>query len=178
MLILSWNVRFQTLAGQIDSVSAAIGSVHPDIVTLQEVKSDLGQQMADQLASLGLEHVYASNAAAPSGRFGRKIYHCVIASRWPVSKYPDDKWRGNAPFPKLLARATVGTPDGNLDVFTAHIPNGSANGWKKIDTFNVLSAALRRADDSPRVLTGDFNEPRQFRSSGQIDTWGETIYKD
>ena len=81
-----------------------------------------------------------------------------------------DKWRRSAPFPELLGRATVAAPDGETDVFTAHVPNGAGNGWKKIDTFNVLSDALRRGDDSPRVLTGDFNEPQQFRRSGQIVT--------
>ena len=48
-------------------------------------------------------------------------------------------------------------------MFTVHIPSGSNCGWKKIDTFHVLSATLRGACDSPRILTGDFNEPEMFR---------------
>lgn len=114
---------------------------------------------------------------APEGLGGRKIYQCFIASRWPVEAR-GDKWRRTAPFPELLGRATVDTPDGKLDVFTAHIPNGAGNGWKKLDTFNVLSAALRKAGDAPRILTGDFNEPAQFRRSGQIVTFGENRRKD
>ena len=55
-------------------------------------------------------------------------------------------------------------------MFTAQIPNGSKYGWKKIDTFHVLSAALRGPDDSPRILTGDLNEPKRFEDSGQIVT--------
>ena len=57
-------------------------------------------------------------------------------------------------------------------MFTAHIPNGSGNGWRKIDTFHALAAELRRAKDSPRILTGDFNEPKRFEDSGQIVTFG------
>ena len=82
-------------------------------------------------------------------------------------------------YPELLTRATVCVPDEHdIDVFTVHIPNGSGNGWRKIDTFNVLSAALRRAIDAPRILTGDLNEPQQFRKSGQIVPFGEKIYED
>ena len=65
-------------------------------------------------------------------------------------KASGNRWRRRAPFPELLARATVSLPDEqDIDVFTAHIPNGSGHGWRKIDTFTVLSATLRRALDSP-----------------------------
>ncbi len=56
--------------------------------------------------------------------------------------------------------------EGDIDVFTAHIPNGSKYRRKKIDTFHALAAELRRASDSPRILTGDFNEPKLFLRSG------------
>lgn len=177
VLLISWNVRFQSLSTQLDNAVAALEAVRPDIITLQEVKANLADTLVARLGEIGLGHAYDSVTTAPEGKHGRKIYQCVIASRWPVEPR-GDKWRRAAPFPELIGRATVSTPDGDLDVFTAHIPNGAGNGWKKIDTFNVLSAALRRADDSPRVLTGDFNEPRHFRRSGQIVTWGETIHKD
>lgn len=177
MFLISWNLRFQSLSSQMDNIVAALDGARPDIVTLQEVASSEADRLIQRLAEIGLGHAYDSAASAPEGPYGRKKYQCVIASRWPVEPR-GDKWRREAPFPELLGRATVSTPDGDLDVFTAHIPNGAANGWRKIDTFNVLSAALRRAGDAPRVLTGDFNEPRQFRRSGHIVTWGEKLYEN
>lgn len=73
--------------------------------------------------------------------------------------------------------ATISVPgEGDIDVSTAHIPNGSKCGWKKIDPFHVLSAGLRGASDSPRILTGDFSEPELFGESGQIVTIGEGTY--
>lgn len=177
VLIVSWNIHFQSLPTQIDNIVSALATARPDIVTLQEVRATLAESFAARLAKIGLVSVYDSAATAPKGDNDRKKYHCIIASRWPVTP-AGDRWRDKAPFPELLGRASVATPDGDLDVFTAHIPNGSGNGWKKIDTFHTLSAALRRAGDSPRVLTGDFNEPRHFRRSGQIITWGETIHED
>ncbi len=98
-------------------------------------------------------------------------HQCLIASQWELT--PDDIGRPReAPYPESLGRATVAVPGKrDIDVFTAHIPNGSGNGWRKIDTFHVLAAELRRASDLPRILTGDFNEPKQFRESGKIVTW-------
>ena len=187
MLLLSWNVRFQSLPGQLHNVIEAIRSARPDIVTLQEVKTGLADDVARRLADIGLVHAHCSAKNAPPTamrtlppirRLKRKIYQCLIASRWPVTA-GGNRWRRRAPYPELMARATVSVPDSqDIDLFTAHIPNGSGNGWRKIDTFNVLSAALRRALDSPRILTGDFNEPKRFRQSGQVVPFGEKIHED
>lgn len=171
MRILSWNIRFQGLASRLDDVVAAIAEERPDLVTLQEVTADLAVQMAEGLASIGLPHVIDSVSGTEPGPHGRKKYQCLIASRWSLSS-SNSRWRAAAPYPESLARATVHAPEGNLDVFTAHIPNGAGNGWAKIDTFHVLARALRTADDSPRILTGDFNEPQQFLTNGQLVTFG------
>lgn len=187
MLLLSWNIHFQSLPGQLRNVIEAIRSASPDVVTLQEVKTSLADDVARRLADIGLVHAFWSGKDAPPtamrkpprvGRLKRKDYQCLIASRWPVTA-SGNRWRRRAPFPELLARATVCVPDEqDIDLFTAHIPNGSGNGWRKIDTFTVLSATLRRALDSPRILTGDFNEPKRFRQSGQIVPFGEKIHED
>ena len=186
MLLLSWNVRFQSLPGKIDNVIEAIRSASPDIVTLQEVKTSLADDVAGRLADIGLVHAYFSGKNAPPTamrerppirRLKRKDYQCLIASRWPVTA-ADNRWRRRAPYPEMLARAKVSVPgEQDIDLFTVHIPNGSGNGWRKIDTFNVLSATLRRQKDAPRVLTGDFNEPKRFRQSGQIVPFGEKIHE-
>lgn len=187
MLLLSWNVRFQSLPGRLQNVIEAIRSASPDVVTLQEVKTSLADDVAGRLADIGLVHAYCSGKDAPPTamrerppirNLKRKTYQCLIASRWPVTA-AGNRWRRRAPYPEMLARAKVSVPDEqDIDLFTAHIPNGSGNGWRKIDTFNVLSATLRRQKDAPRILTGDFNEPKRFRQSGQIVPFGEKIYGD
>ncbi len=176
--LLSWNVCFRKPSYRIEnfgSLIEKIKSVSPDIVTLQEVKVKFADEWAALLCDIGLRNQYWSGKNVPARHLPDPpmSYQCVIASCWPV-KACDDGWRVSAPYPELLGRATVSVPDeGDVDVFTAHIPNWSGNGWKKIDTFHVLSAALRGANDSPRILTGDFNEPEQFRTSGEIVTFGE-----
>jgi endonuclease/exonuclease/phosphatase family metal-dependent hydrolase len=176
MLILSWNVRFQTLPSNLDNIIDRINLARPDIVTLQEIDNNSSPVIEERLQEIGLTHIYDSRFGIPRERKLQKKYHCVIASRWKVENRRN-WWRREAPFLELLGRTTVHTPDGEIDIFTAHIPNGSNNGWRKIDTFNVLSKALRKADDAPRILTGDFNEPRQYRRSGQIVTWSEILHK-
>ena len=172
MLLLSWNVNRRRPRDRKGDRPAKIKSVGADVVTLQEVKRSLADEWADHLMNIGLRHQHRSgnNALASS-------HQCLIASRWEVA--PNDIVRPReAPYPESLGRATVSVPDeGDIDVFTAHVPNGSGNGWRKIDTFRALAAELRRAIDSPRILTGDFNEPKRFGEPGQIVTFGEKTRK-
>ena len=167
--MLSWNVNFRSLPARLKAVAQAIGSVEPDIGTLQEVPYDRAAAVESVLASLGLLHVPHSHD--PSR--GELPFYCLIASRWPLAPAPGgDSWRAEAPFPKLLGRVIVEAPGGRVDVFTAHFPNGANHGSKKIDTCDTLAAALRRMSDAPRILTGDFNEPKEFLSSGQLVPFG------
>ena len=171
MKLLSWNVNF----GKPGDLTAKIKSEQPDIVTLQEVTLNLADDWAAHLKDICLEQHYCSGYDGQ-----RKPYQCLIASASDWELTPDNiRWRSEAPYPELLGRAKVSVPDkGDIDVFTAHIPNGIGNGWKKIDTVHVLAAALRRARDSPRILTGDFNEPELFLRSRQIVTFGEIAHEE
>ena len=163
--LLSWNVNSGRRARDL---TAKIESVVPHIVTLQEVKRNLADDWAHQLKKIGLVHHYRSgdNALALP-------YQCLIASRWNLT--PNDIVRPREPpYPESLGRTTVSVPgERDIDVFTAHIPNGSGHGWRKIDTLHALAAELRRANDSPRILTGDFNEPEWHPKLERIEVWGK-----
>ena len=178
MYVLSWNVDQLGSSKRIKAIADAIASTEPDIVTLQEVRSRRGDDVRNALEGCGLAHFWHSHDPPPCrDREVEKKYHCVIASRWPWTGPPGgDAWRCSAPFPEVLGRITVKAPEGDVDVFTAHIPHGSGHKWKKIETFETLALALalRSGGDSARVLTGDFNEPRRFLRSGQFLTFAET----
>ena len=160
MLLLSWNVNKRRPG----DLTEKIKSKRPDIVTLQEVKRSLADDWADALKNIGLGYHYRSGNDALA-----LSHQCLIASHWELT--PDDIRRPReAPYPESLGRATVSVPGKrDIDVFTAHIPN-VGNGWRKIDSFHVLAAELRRAEDLPRILTGDFNEPKQFGKADR-DFW-------
>ena len=65
MLILSRNVHFQSLSGQLDNIVEAIRSAEPDVVKLQDVKTNLAGDMALLLADIGLVHAHWSGKKAP-----------------------------------------------------------------------------------------------------------------
>ncbi len=66
MKLLSWNVNVYTLSQNLNKVVEAIGSVKPDLVTLQEVNSELAGEMAKCLAGLGLKDSFDSGKDAPA----------------------------------------------------------------------------------------------------------------
>jgi endonuclease/exonuclease/phosphatase family metal-dependent hydrolase len=82
------------------------------------------------------------------------------------------------PWPQLAIRATVHTPSGDIDTINVHIPNGSGNGWRKVESLEALADALESSDDVARVLAGDFNEPQAIRPDGTVVTFGQRIDSD
>jgi endonuclease/exonuclease/phosphatase family metal-dependent hydrolase len=176
MLVLSWNLHALgglSRAGYVAKMDA-LKSANADIVMLQEVSAipKVATQLAEGLAQIGLPHFLYTGKTG--GKADDKRYGCVIASRWPIT-CRDPAWANAAPWPQLLGRAEVDVDGVAVDVFTAHIPNGSGNGWKKIDTFNALADVLNRAPPAPRILGGDFNEPQLFLDDGTVVTWGQEI---
>lgn len=131
MYLLSWNVDQLGAGKRIKTVADEIASTAPAMVTLQEVSSKNASSVAEALKGCGLAHVWHGHDPPPcSDRDVKKGYHCVIASRWPLSDPPGgEAWRCPAPFPEVLGRVTVDSSEGKVDVFTTHIPHGSRR-WR------------------------------------------------
>lgn len=53
------------------------------------------------------------------------------------------------------------------------MPNGSANGWEKIDHLQAIRVAFEPPHACPQVLCGDFNTPQAERD-GEIITFGQS----
>jgi len=177
MLVLSWNINAirGIESGRLEGVAAVIRRLEPDVALFQEVGWKKGQDASilRMLEQVGLGNIHYSGDHAAN----KKLYGCVVASRHPMRPH-DSGWAKAAPRPQLLARATVVVDGTEVDCISAHIPNGSGNGWNKPKTFEALADALRNAPDMPRVLGGDFNEPREVRPNGQIVTFGERVGVD
>ncbi|MCB9749157.1 MAG: endonuclease/exonuclease/phosphatase family protein [Myxococcales bacterium] len=162
--LLSWNVRHQGMAKRVDNVVAAIASECPDIINLQEVPRKFYDQIARGLVDAGAGHHWYSHVGTESAHGGHGV---LIASRFDGR--PTKKWAHGAKYPNLFARVTLQLPGNQaVDVLNVHIPNGASYGWVKVEHFHILGRALLEAPDQPRILTGDFNEPQEFRASGQI----------
>jgi hypothetical protein len=50
-------------------------------------------------------------------------------------------------WPHLAHRATVYSGDGDIDVINVHVPNGSRNGWDKIETLEGITNVIQGAPD-------------------------------
>jgi endonuclease/exonuclease/phosphatase family metal-dependent hydrolase len=168
MRILSWNVNFRS-AECLD----AIRDLEPDIVLLQEVKHETKDEIVTRLRHAGCGYCFYSGSPLDD----RKRYGNLTASRWPVSAIARG-WSPGMPWPQLALRAIAHTPRGDIDTFNVHIPNGSRNGWRKVESFEALTRALSCAEHVARVLGGDFNEPQKILPHGELVTWAQRIDRD
>jgi endonuclease/exonuclease/phosphatase family metal-dependent hydrolase len=145
-----------------------------DIVTLQEVTLDLDDAFRDRLAAMGLNHVIYTGE--PNAR--KKRYGNIIASRWPAESINWKRLKQKIPWPQLIAHANIELGRRQIHVITAHVPNGSRNGWEKIDTFRALAEIVHEVRGRPCILTGDFNEPQYALQDDRIVTFGQHQGRD
>jgi len=166
--VLTWNVsrRGESVLDPL----AALPDL-PDIVTLQEVTPAQSDVIRKRLLRLRYSSVYSGIKAASEKRYGN-----VIAARIPMASF--DAPASGFPWPQLVARAVLETDAGPVNVINVHVPNGSSNGWKKIETLEALRKLVLSLKGEPLILTGDFNEPRWTPlQDGRIVTWGQDEHK-
>ena len=163
MKILSWNIKWEFQTGQerrFNKIVDGVKQITADIIGLQEVDKDLLESFTPEFKTLGYRVL--------SYEFDEKPYCNLILSKYPASKSTGRSV--NLCFPKLLSRARVKTPKGEVDFFNCHIPNGSQHGFEKIRTIDALLTKLERAKGTVRIVVGDFNEPRSESKQG-IESW-------
>jgi len=171
MRLISWNVNGRSgpsLAGQIDAVRDRA----PDLVALQEVRSQSLGLWLDGLQGPGLVHAVDSSVlldrASLSGRAYRRVYFNVIASRWPLERLADLV----VEFPERYLAAGVARPGMEFEIHTAHVPPGSTRGLVKVEMFEALHERLAGTSEKPRILCGDLNTPRAEHADGTVEFWG------
>ena len=62
-----------------------------------------------------------------------------------------------------------------IEVHTTHVPPGSSNGIIKVQHFEGLFKYLQGRKNKTKILTGDFNSPKDELSDGTVITWGQKI---
>ena len=171
--LISWNVngRVERLQDQV----TALTERKPDVVALQEVRVTTASALKAELVRIGLPHNTDSFgvAADPSVLTGRRRDGELIASRWPVTALPPGAFP--VPWTERILSAVIESPWTTIETHTVHVPNGSTNGWTKIETFEGLYRRLACRSDRPRILCGDFNSPQNEMSDGRLVTWGQNI---
>ncbi len=160
MRLITWNVNART-SRQAEQ-SRFIASRSPDVVALQEVPDVRLDEWRLELTAAGLVTFACSQDDEPRRR-GRGL---VLAARWDAL----DLERDNPD--RLAGRFPTGT--GELEVHNVHIPNGSDNGWGKVEALEHVYSRLTASPAPLRVLCGDLNTPRIEHPDGRVVTWGQT----
>lgn len=168
MRFATWNIKGNNGIGRARrrDIVSALDATSPDVIVLQEVawKGDLHADMMHRLKACGW------HAAAYSGIVGSttKRYGNLIASQFPL-EYDNTDWAPGVPWRQSLLRVTVDGPDGEFVVIGAHVPNGSGNGWRKIETFEALARSFdTNTPTPPTIVAGDFNEPQAVLADGTV----------
>ena len=169
--VLSWNLR--GISGipepRMRRLIEAIASDSSDIILLQEVTAAEG--VAERLREHFARRLRCDGWLFSGENARDKLYGNVIASRFPLEPNPR-RPKPDAPWPQLLARATIDSSIGQIDAISVHMPNGSGNGWTKVETFEALGSIMADEHRGPLVVGGDFNEPRHVDPDNGIESFG------
>jgi exonuclease III len=173
--LFSWKVR-QGGGKRIEQQLKEIESINPDIIALQEMTISGISKYRDGLNKIGFKYVIDNFVLFPDSTdlVGPRRYGQLIACRWPLSnlEFLDIPWQ------ERVLGAQIESPFGVIELYNAHIPPGSSNGWIKIDTFEGIYKALSNDSRNHRILCGDFNSPQVETIDGEIITWGQKLSKD
>ena len=162
MIIATWNIN--GIKARLDRLVLWLQTHHPDVLCLQEIKTEDARFPAEPFASLGYELV----------THGQKSYNGVaILSLHPITSVtrgiPDDV---DDPQARLIAVDTAG-----VRVMSAYFPNGQAVGADKYVYKLAWMARLRahleaeRLHERPCVLCGDFNVAPDPRDTHDPSVW-------
>ena len=165
-VLLTWNV-----AGRVRGASdqaAAVLAADWDVVCLQEITPTTADAWRAALEGAGLQ--VAISAWPPSPEGSRRL-GVLVASRTSMEPLPA---LAGAPWPErhLAVRTTVDGID--VEVHTLHAPLSQKPGAVKVRTLEALHEALVDGDETPRIVTGDFNTPRYESRAGEITTFART----
>jgi endonuclease/exonuclease/phosphatase family metal-dependent hydrolase len=162
--VFTWNIHFQT-ADVLNGIQDL--SPRPDVVTLQEVTNKHLDGIRKSLGAMGYAVLDSCDAQRKVKRYGNVI---AVSSDTTIHRVALTGF----PWPQLALGARIETQSGPLSVITAHIPNGSGNGWRKIDALEALRSTALNLSEEALIITGDFNEPRyEPLQNGHVITWGQ-----
>jgi endonuclease/exonuclease/phosphatase family metal-dependent hydrolase len=171
--VISWNIQ----AGGGDRKPRLVDAViarNPDVVTFQEVTPGSVESFRELFGMTELAHFTDSFPRCNAHKLtGCRRYGELVASRWPLEQIASTSF--GAPWSEKVLSVDINSPQGRVELHSVHLPNGSANGWTKIEMFEAIYKKLARNVKHHRILCGDFNSPLHEMADGQIRTCGQDI---
>jgi exonuclease III len=176
MRLISWNVNKRVREGLARQV-AALQSLEPDVVGLQEITATTSDLWLEKLTEIGLGHAVSTLDLVPEARTQRRPSRSgvLLASRWPFRVLR--LWDDGLMHPERQVSCLIQTPHGEVEVHVVHVPSGGRMRelglpWAKAETFELIYTQLARRSPVPRVLCGDFNAPLDELPDGTVLPWG------
>jgi endonuclease/exonuclease/phosphatase family metal-dependent hydrolase len=145
------------LAARMARIVGELAALAPDVVALQEVRQIPGalpNQAAALAAALGAHQVYAGATPWGGGEEGLAILsrHPIVDSDHRALPHATDAER------RIVLRARLATPAGELAVFTTHLNYRLTDGQKREDQiFAAETFVAETPSDLPKIWMGDFN---------------------
>jgi exodeoxyribonuclease-3 len=173
MKIATWNIN--GVRARIEGAAAWVKDVQPDMLCLQEIKSEEASFPREPFEDLGY------NVAV----LGQKGFNGVaILSKLPLEDVSTGLAGDDADAHSRFIEAVVSVPSGALRVVSLYLPNGNPIGSEKFDYklawMARLEANTRRhlADEEAFVLAGDFNVIPEPIDARYPDNWrGDALFQ-
>jgi exonuclease III len=165
--ILWWNVDWQSR--QTDAqIKKVLGlRPRPEVIALCELQRRSFADWAAALAAKGYEVVDADRPHQ-----SRRLRVLLAVKR---EFEPQPRKRFKRMWPGTQASALIDVGGAPAEIHAVHIPNGTKNGWAKIDHLRTVRNGLTpKAGAPPQLLFGDLNTPQSEGPHG-ITTFGQTL---
>ena len=167
LTLISWNVNGNR---RVDEQASAVLAEAPDAVALQEVRRGTLDAWRAEFESAGFAVVATQHLV------GERTNFVLTASRHPIVEVAPAK-AFSVPFSRAASLDDDSTSVGGaIELLNTHVPDGSGNGWRKVEHFEALYAYIARTHVpgvTTRILCGDFNSPRRALPDGRVITWGQ-----
>jgi endonuclease/exonuclease/phosphatase family metal-dependent hydrolase len=147
----------------------------PDVLAFAEVLASSADALREELPDY--------TVIAPDGDLHPKKRRSALAIRGDAEALPTaerfqvperhhiPEARGFRIWPRSIVSARTELAGQPVEVHAVHIPNGSSNGWVKIDHLWALRYGLERST-RPQIVGSDLNAPQGERD-GEIVTFGQ-----
>lgn len=165
--VVTWNVNARRdVAAQV----AAVLALDADLVTLQEITYTTSRGWCSALRAAGYDVASSfDHLPEPYPLGGPRRYGEIVACR---GKIMGSGLRGH-PWPERVLFADCRIQGQVVKLWTFHVPPGSSNGWVKVECLEGFCERSAIVPLGYRIVTGDFNTPREELPSGEIVTWGQ-----
>ena len=170
MKVITWNLNSRTNNNILEYQCKYLTENDFDLITLQEVtlvsQKYFKDHFEDRFILSSFDTVTDQSILKGKRKFGQ-----LIISKKPIS-YLKEKC-DQIPYPERVLSGLIN--DSDIEVHTTHVPPGSSNGVIKVEHFEGLFNYLSKRVHNKRILTGDFNSPKQEFETGEVITWGQKI---